>query len=169
MSGLRRRIFGVGPGEDDSPASTRAPSPAPTTRSRSPANNETSDRAGDELVSVPFRKLERLNSYVTQAHERSKSRPKTVRGRKRRNIWIFGLGGLFGLVMAGFFANSTDVIDLSYLKEMNLDSIMDVLPAGLVREAHELQVCRPSLPSACQDKTDMEKDAYTMLAAMTET
>ncbi|OCK76562.1 phospholipid:diacylglycerol acyltransferas-like protein [Lepidopterella palustris CBS 459.81] len=58
---------------------------------------------------------------------------------KRRNIWIFGLGGLFGVAVAAFFAGSNDMIDLSLLADMNLDSILDALPAGLVRDAQEIQ------------------------------
>lgn len=61
---------------------------------------------------------------------------------KRKNFWIFSLGGVFGLVVAGFFAQSNDMIDLSRLENMNLDSIMDVLPAAFVRDAQQLQVCR---------------------------
>jgi phospholipid:diacylglycerol acyltransferase len=135
MANLRRRIFGTGANDDDSPSTTRAPSPAPTRKHST--SDGTSSSLGEQLVSVPFAKLERLNSYVTEVNER-KTRPKT--GLKRRNFWIFGLGGLFGLVVAGFFASSADVLDLSYLSDMNLDSIIDVLPAGLVRDAHELQV-----------------------------
>jgi hypothetical protein len=50
------------------------------------------------------------------------------------------LGGLFGIIVAGFFASSNDVFDMQALKDMNLDSIMDVLPAGLIKDAQALQV-----------------------------
>jgi hypothetical protein len=63
-----------------------------------------------------------------------------ARGTKRRNAWIFGLGGLFGIIVAGFFASSNEVFDMQALRDMNLDSILDVLPAGLIKDAHELQV-----------------------------
>lgn len=62
------------------------------------------------------------------------------RGTKRRNLWIFGLGGIFGIVVAAFFAGSNDLIDLSSLADVNMESILDALPAGLVRDAQELQV-----------------------------
>ncbi|KAF2876695.1 phospholipid:diacylglycerol acyltransferas-like protein [Massariosphaeria phaeospora] len=58
---------------------------------------------------------------------------------KRRNFWIFGLGGVFGLVVAALFAGSNDMIDLSSLESMNLESLFDVLPAGLVKDAQQLQ------------------------------
>lgn len=177
MSGLRRRIFGLGADEDSpSPATSRAPSPAPATRTKSsdgkPSTNTNDD--GDELVSIPFRKLERLNSYVTESQEKAKTRPK-VKGRKRRHAWVFALGGLFGLLLAGFFASSADVIDFGHLADMNLDSLMDVLPAGLIRDAQELQVCQVK---SClglvhtvlgAQPTDVQKEAYTILARLTET
>jgi phospholipid:diacylglycerol acyltransferase len=64
--------------------------------------------------------------------------PKT---RKRRNGFIFFLGGLFGIVAAGFFAGRSDLIDFPELGELSMDSLMDVLPAGLVRDARDLAVC----------------------------
>ncbi|OCL08655.1 LACT-domain-containing protein [Glonium stellatum] len=64
---------------------------------------------------------------------------KKSRGTKRRNLWIFGLGGIFGIAVAAFFAGSNDLIDLSLLADMNVESILDALPAGLVRDAQELQ------------------------------
>jgi len=165
MSGLRRRIFG--PGDDDSsPASTRAPSPAPAIRARSADNDGAADSEEADLVSVPLAKLESLNSYVTDTADKLKSRSKHGKGIKKR--YIFGLGGIFGLLLAGFFAaNEADVFDLSQLQHMNLDSIIDVLPAGLIKDAHELQVW--SAPdSPVLNHTDVKKDAYMALSALTE-
>ena len=143
MSNLRRRIFG-----SDSASSSRAPSPAPAIRE--PASPVTqregaTDGAADSsltgnAVRVPADKLERLNSYVTSKSEQEhkhKRRP----GRKRRTAWIFGLGGLFGIVVAGVFAANPDVLDLAVLNDMDLSSLLDVLPSGLVQDAHALQVC----------------------------
>jgi phospholipid:diacylglycerol acyltransferase len=65
---------------------------------------------------------------------------KRVKGTKRRNAWIFALGGLFGLVLAGFLASNNDLIDIAGLADINLDQIMDVLPLGLLNEAKEFQV-----------------------------
>ena len=138
MSGLRRRIFGAAVDDDDSPSSTRAPSPAPAIRTRS-SGDEADSKEEADLVSVPLAKLESLNSYVTDTADKLKSRSKHGKGIKKR--YIFGLGGIFGLLLAGFFAaNEADVFDLSQLQHMNLDSIIDVLPAGLIKDAHELQV-----------------------------
>jgi phospholipid:diacylglycerol acyltransferase len=66
-----------------------------------------------------------------------KTRP---RSSKRRNAWIFSLGGIFGLVVAAFFANNSDFIDLASLGDINFDGLLDVLPAGLIKDAKEFQV-----------------------------
>ncbi|RFU29111.1 hypothetical protein B7463_g7221, partial [Scytalidium lignicola] len=57
---------------------------------------------------------------------------------KRRNGFIFVLGGLFGILVAGFFAERTDLIELPEIGELSMDSLMDVLPAGFVRDARDL-------------------------------
>ena len=111
MSFLRRR-FG-GSKNDESPIDSREPSPAPgQTR---PSN----------LRVITAAQLHTLK-------QKSKS--------KRKNAWVFGLGGIFGLVLAGFFASSNEMIDLKSLENMNLDSILDALPANLVNSAQQLQV-----------------------------
>lgn len=105
-----RRRFG---GADSSSETSRDPTPDPDR----PAN----------LRVVTQEKLEKLK------HKHPKNG-------KRKNFWIFGLGGVFGLVVAAFFAGTNDMIDLSSLESMNLDSIMDVLPAAFVKDAQQLQV-----------------------------
>lgn len=80
---------------------------------------------GEEVRLVPVSKLKAL--------ARKKS--------KRRNGLIFGLGGLFGVIVAAFFANQNDVISLEGLMDLNLDSLLDVIPAGIIRDAKELTVC----------------------------
>lgn len=61
---------------------------------------------------------------------------------KRRNAWIFGLGGVFGLIVAGFFASSNDMIDLKSLQDVNLESIMEALPANFIKSAQQMQVSK---------------------------
>lgn len=87
MSDLRRRIFGVGT-PDSTPSSSRDASPAPA---------RPGDNVSDYKV-VPSSELEKI------ARRRA-------RGTKRRNAWIFGLGGLFGVLAAGFFASPTGSLD----------------------------------------------------------
>ena len=61
--------------------------------------------------------------------------------RKRRNGFIFFLGGLFGIVVAGFFAGRSDLIDFPEFGELSMDNLLDVLPAGFVSDARDLAVC----------------------------
>lgn len=72
------------------------------------------------------KKLEKLN--------------KKPKGYKRRTAWIFTLGGLFGLAIAAFFVGNNDYLDLTVFQDLKLDSIFDVLPAGMLREAQDFQV-----------------------------
>ncbi|KAI2469152.1 LACT-domain-containing protein [Annulohypoxylon bovei var. microspora] len=62
-------------------------------------------------------------------------RPKT---RKRRNTFIFLMGILFGLIGAGFLAKNNDLIELPEIGELSMDSFLDVLPAGLVKDMRDL-------------------------------
>ncbi|PSN64490.1 Phospholipid:diacylglycerol acyltransferase [Corynespora cassiicola Philippines] len=111
MSFLRRR-FGGGDGEN---SSSTEPSREPTPDPDRPSN----------LRVVTADRLKTL-----------KSRPKH---NKRRNFWVFALGGVFGLVVAAFFAESNDLVDLSGLEGMNLESIFDALPTTFVKDAQQLQ------------------------------
>lgn len=60
--------------------------------------------------------------------------------RKRRNGFIFLLGGLFGIAVAGFFAGKSDLIEFPEFVDLSMDSLLDVLPAGFVRDAKDLAV-----------------------------
>lgn len=128
MSDLRRRIFGVGDTPDSTPSISREASPAPGRDGRD----------GAEYKVVPNDTVEKLKKEV-----------KSVRrsGKKRRNAWMFALGGLFGVMLAGFFAANTggldSLVEMAGIKDMNLDSILDVLPAGIVKDVQDLQVRRP--------------------------
>lgn len=70
----------------------------------------------------------------------SKLKSLSKRRSKRRNGFIFGLGGLFGILMAAFFANRHDVISFEGLMDLNLDSLIDVIPAGIVKDAKDITV-----------------------------
>ncbi|KAK0384314.1 hypothetical protein NLU13_8402 [Sarocladium strictum] len=58
--------------------------------------------------------------------------------KKRRLGFIFLLGSLFGIVAAGFFAKTNDLIDFPEFGDLSMDSIFDALPAGLVRDMRDL-------------------------------
>ena len=85
----------------------------------------TSSAIGNEPVSV-----------IPTAHLKKLTRTKS----KRRQTAIFILGGLFGILVAVFFAQRHDVINLEGLADFNLNSLIDVIPAGIVREATDLTV-----------------------------
>lgn len=59
---------------------------------------------------------------------------------KRRNGFIFALGGLFGIFVALFFANQQQVINFDSLMDLNLDSLIDVIPQGMLKDAQEFSV-----------------------------
>lgn len=120
MSFLRRR-FGGG---DTSSEPSREPSPAPNVSGR-PSN---------------------LRVITAEELHTLKQGNKKKNG-KRKNAWVFGLGGLFGLVIAAFFAGSNDLIDLKSIEGMNLESILEALPDNFVKSAQQMQVrtCRASL------------------------
>ena len=103
------------------------------------------DAHNDDLALVPVKSITKL------AREKL-HKPKGV---KRRFGFIFFLGGLFGLIMAGVFAQKNDLIDLGALAEMSgvgelsglgadiggsLEGWLNVLPEGFLRDARELKV-----------------------------
>ncbi|RWA10577.1 hypothetical protein EKO27_g4544 [Xylaria grammica] len=58
--------------------------------------------------------------------------------RKRRSTFIFLLGSVFGLIAAGFLAQSNDLIEFPELGELSMDSLLDVLPSNLVADLKDL-------------------------------
>ena len=111
MSSLRRRIFG---------------------ESSTEPSREVTPEKDEEVRLISTEKLKHLTHKATHASQK---------GRKRRNGLIFGLGGLFGIVLAAFFANQHDV-DLRGMLDMNFyEGLLDVIPAGVLREAKDITVC----------------------------
>ena len=96
------------------------------TSSKSTASPETPSNGHTDYSILPDQKLKDITA-----------KPK---GSKRQKAWIFGLGGLFGLVVAAMFANQNQMLDFAALQDINLESIVDVLPAGILREARDFQV-----------------------------
>ncbi|KAK3384782.1 Lecithin:cholesterol acyltransferase-domain-containing protein [Podospora didyma] len=73
------------------------------------------------------------DEHVKVVHHRSKAKTK-----KRKTTFIFFLGSLFGIIAAGFFAKSNDLIGFPDIGELSMDSLFEVLPAGLVKDMREL-------------------------------
>ena len=79
---------------------------------------------GERIELVPASKLEKLSQK-----------------KGRRWQWlVFGLGGLFGLLIAAFFAQQHDVINLEGLMDVKFESLLDAIPAGIVKDAREITV-----------------------------
>ena len=79
----------------------------------------------DPVVAISARQLEKL-----QKHRKS----------KRRSWLVFALGGLFGIVCAAVFAQKQEYVNLG-LGDFNLESLIDVIPAGIIKDAKEITVC----------------------------
>lgn len=119
------------------------PSPSPSPHDRVPNN-------GEEVQLVPVSKLKGLT---------------TKRRSKRRSWFIFGLGGLVGVCIALFFASKQEVINLEGLIDFNLDSLLDVIPAGIVKDAQDITVCTSS-DAESLIKTDSYRKQSVMLSIM---
>lgn len=116
MTELRRRFGAV----------FRAPTPD-TKSAVAVGQDDTDDKQTKEVAqAVPSSKIQ-------------ESAP-IKRRSKRRNGFIFGLGGIFGIFVALFFANQNQVISLDALMDLNLDALIDVIPAGIVKDANEFSV-----------------------------
>ena len=49
------------------------------------------------------------------------------------------------MVVAAFFANQHDVINLEGLADFNMESLLDVIPAGILQDAKDITVCSAPL------------------------
>jgi len=113
--------------------------------SSSPASRDTSLTKAEDVQLAPASKIK-----TPEDEEMIEEHHKKKKHGKRRNWLVFGLGGLFGIVVAGFFAGKSDLIDFPEFSELSVDSFMDVLPAGFVREARDIAVClSSSVDTAC--------------------
>ncbi|KAL7892863.1 LACT domain-containing protein [Trichoderma sp. SZMC 28014] len=100
---------------------------ATTLRRRIPPETTLADSTDDSKESTP---PVQPTSHVHVIERGSKAR-------KRRNTFIFLLGGLCGLLAAGFFAKTNDLIDLPEISELTMDSLLDVIPAGLIKDMRD--------------------------------
>lgn len=116
MASLRRRIFG------NSSAAVSQESVTST------ASTTSADQSSN-----PSKEVRHIGTVKHVYHER--------KGRTRNNTLVFGLGGLFGLVLAGFFAQQQEFLNFDALLDMNLAGITDVIPAGILKDARDLTVC----------------------------
>ncbi|KAF2670994.1 Phospholipid:diacylglycerol acyltransferase [Microthyrium microscopicum] len=116
MNVIRRRL---GHGEKEEDDSSQEDSPRPIT----PEGD-----AGRDYKLVPAKHLSAL-----------KIKRNSSKGNKRRFAWVFILGGLFGLLVAAYFANNSDLIDIASFADLSLEPLLDVLPSAFLKEAREFQ------------------------------
>lgn len=106
----------------------------------------TSARPGDEKISKPLEGSDNSEELTLVPNSSIQKLSKTgkPKGAKRRNGFIFFLGGIFGILVAGFFAQKNDLFEfpefVDLISDLNLDSLIEVLPAGFLQEARELKV-----------------------------
>lgn len=104
-------------------------------------------KASSEEKTLPPLRDESPSKVVE--HVRVAEFPAKPKTRKRRNTAIFLLGSLFGIIAAGFFAKSNDLIDFPELGEFSVDSLLDALPAGLIADMRDLVVSATARIECC--------------------
>lgn len=94
----------------------------------------------------------------------SKLKKLTQKRSKRRQWSVFGLGGLLGILIAAFFAQQHDVINLEGLMEFNLDTLFDAIPVGIVNDAKDITVrlARPLYSAVLKAETDSRRSPSDM-------
>lgn len=130
MSDLRRRAVKETPRDENNNDDTKptAHDESETKKKQKPKkHHKPKNDEEDKKPSTPS-PIARLKKYITKP-----------RG-KRRHSFIFLLGGLFGIFIALFFANQNEVISLDALMDLNLDSLIDVIPTGILSDAREFTV-----------------------------
>ncbi|OTB12561.1 hypothetical protein K445DRAFT_321005 [Daldinia sp. EC12] len=105
---------------------------ASTLRRRALAADNSSESSSSVAPTPRDESPEKPKDTIKIIHEH---KPKT---RKRRNTFIFLMGSLFGLIAAGLLAKNNDLIELPEIGELSMDSFLDVLPAGLVKDMRDL-------------------------------
>lgn len=68
------------------------------------------------------------------------------------------------MVVAAFFANQHDVINLEGLVDFNMESLLDVIPAGIVQDAKDITVCSAS-PAASWRRQQAEANSQLTVTA----
>lgn len=61
----------------------------------------------------------------------------TKRVKKRSYTLVFIVGGIVGLLVAILFANNQDIV----IGDFQLSALVDVIPAGILKEATDISVC----------------------------
>jgi len=108
---------------------------ASTLRQRAVGGKNSQNEREDTPEKAEEVRLAPVSKIMGHNHEAKK------KGSKRRNGLVFFLGGLFGIIVAGSFAKSNDLIQFPEFGELSMDSFLDVLPQTFVKDARDLMVC----------------------------
>ena len=84
----------------------------------------------DDSIKAEEVRLAPVSKIMTSASKKERT--------KRKTGLIFFLGGIVGIIAAGLFAQNSDFIEFPEFKDLSLDSLMDVLPNGFMKDAREL-------------------------------
>lgn len=74
------------------------------------------------------------------SHNHHHHHPKKPKLSKRRGGFMFVIGGLAGTIIAGIALKNQDIVTLDSLAEFRLESLVDVIPAGILKEATDISV-----------------------------
>ena len=88
----------------------------------SPSRDQTPE-PGEDVKVIPIKKFQALT---------------TAKEEQEEVMVTFVLGGLFGIVVALLFAQSQDVLKLEGMFDISLDSLIDALPASVIKDARDL-------------------------------
>ncbi|KAG0136052.1 hypothetical protein HOY82DRAFT_103572 [Tuber indicum] len=78
-----------------------------------------------------------LDDDATLSPSLSPTPPQERKKTKKRSLGLtFFIGGIAGLLLAGFAAKSPD--SMQFISELRLDALVDVIPAGILKEATEI-------------------------------
>lgn len=139
--GLRNRFTRPEAGVEAGPAAATATATTTTTttpdhQAQSPASHDTSGDNG--------RKKTRVAPVVDMV----------IKPKSKRYHWlIFALGGLAGILLALFFADQNEVIDLNQLMDFNYEALSDVLPANFLKDVSDF---------ARRDREIFTSDAFSV-------
>lgn len=124
---------------------------------RRPARGKGKGKAAEDTIENTI-SVEDITPVRGQSPIRIDEEVKLVNPKRKRKLGaIFLLGSLFGIIAAGFFAKSNDLIDFPEIGDLSVDSLLDALPAGLVKDVRDLVVCLlvSSLNAIVQDDHEL--------------
>lgn len=127
--------------ESKTPADDTASTTAASERGAAAAPSTTSSRVEEEDETTVATQTPELVRKRSSEKLPRQPRARGGGGRSKKAVWfIFLLGGSLGIFGALFFARQQEVIKFDSLADLNLDSFVDVLPNGFVKDMKKFSV-----------------------------